>query len=191
MFLKSKCEQSKLIIMKTIRLPIKAISQFLEDIPGLKIIHLIRDPRATLMSQSIFGFCSVLNGGFYGCANRLCTKLENDILQTERLSRKYPNRIKTVFYEDMAARPIQTSKDVYHFLNRNLTQHAKKYIFNITLAGNLENCNICTTRPNSSQHINSWKMKMKDYNLRTIEERCNYVIQRFNYTLYSNVTWSP
>lgn len=188
---KENCEKASIRVMKTIRISMRMISHLLEEFPGLKIIHLIRDPRATLTSQSVFGLCSESRGGFYGCSNRYCTRVENDILETETLLKRYPDRIKRVFYEDIATKPIETSKDLYQFLGTSFTSHVQNYVFNITQAGNAENCAICTTRPNSTLHIDSWRKKIKDSNLQLIEARCNYILQQFNYTIYTNNTLLP
>ena len=181
---------AKLRVMKTIRISMRAISHLMEEFPELKIIHLIRDARATLMSQSTFGMCGPGHGGYEGCSNRFCTRLENDILESENLQRKYPKRIKTVFYENIAMNPIAASEDLYKFLGTNFTNNIKEYVFSITQAGKSDNCAICTTRQNSTQHIDSWRNKMKDKNLQIIEQRCNYVLQRFNYTMYSNSSFT-
>ena len=169
----------------------KALRPLLDEMPDLKIIHLIRDPRATLRSQRQFGMCREQYGGHYGCTNLLCTRLENDILESEKLVTKYPSRIKAVFYEDIAAKPIETSRNLYKFIGTTFTRHARNYIYNITLAGNPKDCAICTTRPNSTLHIDAWRKTLDHRFLRIIEERCNYALQRFNYTFYSNFTAFP
>ena len=86
--MKEKCEMANLRVIKTIRLSMRAISQLMEEFPELKIIHLIRDARATLMSQSGFERCRPGHGGYEGSSNRFCTRLENDILESEVLQKK-------------------------------------------------------------------------------------------------------
>ena len=189
--LREKCKMSSLRVMKTIRISMKAVSQLMAEFPELKIIHLIRDARATLMSQSIFGMCGPGHGGFEGCSNSYCSRLENDILESEILQRKFPKRIKTVHYEKIAMNPIAESEDLYEFLGTEFTKDARDYVYNITQAGKSDNCAICTTRQNSTEHIDRWRNKIKDKTLEIIERRCNYVLQRFNHTLYSNYSFIP
>ena len=184
--LKTKCKKSKVRVIKTIRMSMKMVLSLLDEIPDLKIIHLIRDPRATLRSQRAFGMCKEAVGGYKGCAHSLCTRQENDVLESERLSKMYPNRIKSVLYESIAAKPIETSIELYKFVGAAFTGHARKYIFNITQAGNPRDCAICSTRPNSTLHISAWRQTIGGEFLKIIEDRCNYILQRLNYTLYSN-----
>ncbi|XP_045207054.2 carbohydrate sulfotransferase 1-like isoform X1 [Mercenaria mercenaria] len=175
------CENSPFRIIKTIRIQLQDIRNLLEDLPNLKIVHLVRDPRATLSSQASLGMCSSRRGGQPGCTNKFCKRLENDVLAEERLMKLYPNRIMPVFYEDIAKHPLQTSKKMYDFIGAEFTLEAEAYIYNITMAGLANNCVICTTRSNSSEHVDTWKTKMKPEFINIVNERCNYVIKRYNF----------
>ena len=179
--LKSLCEQSPTRIVKTIRLPLKLISHLLDEIPWLKIINLVRDPRATLQSRRQVGMCEKIHGGTYGCASEHCRRQENDLIEADAISSRHPDRLLRVFYEDIAANPIETSRKMYDFIGSPFTPLVKDYIFNITLAGNPDNCAICTTRKNSSQHIDLWKKDISPDFLSIIEERCSYILRRYNY----------
>ncbi|XP_053408734.1 carbohydrate sulfotransferase 3-like isoform X4 [Mercenaria mercenaria] len=179
--LQSICEDSPIRIIKTIRLEFSSVKHLLEELPNLKIVHLVRDPRATLLSQSRFGACKSIRGGWQGCANRHCKRLENDVLEVEGLIKKYPNRILPVMYENIAKHPLETSKKMYEFIGADFTFEAETYIYNITMAGNENNCAICTTRSNSSEHVDTWKRKMKRDFLSTVNERCNYVLKRYQF----------
>ena len=186
--LQTKCEQSRTLLIKTIRMPMSLIGDFLDKIPELKVIHLVRDPRATLKSQAKCGECGEKQGGHIGCINKYCTRLENDILVTETLAKRYPGRIKRVFYEQIASKPLQTARELYNFIGSLFTPQVKDYIFDITQAGKEAGCSICTTRPNSTLYINAWRKDINKDFLKTIEQRCNYVLRHFNYTLYWNYT---
>ena len=184
--LKTECEQSPIRIIKTIRLPLKLISHLMEEIPGLKIVHLVRDPRATLRSQMSNGKCSrVTDGGRYNCTNNYCTRLENDKTDAEILSRRHEGRITTVLYEDIAAKPIETSKKLYDFIGTTFTRNAEEYVFNITSAGKDNMCPTCTMRANSSVYIDKWKSKMSTKFLQIIQDRCKNILQHYNYSLVS------
>ncbi|KAL4229226.1 hypothetical protein ACF0H5_012265 [Mactra antiquata] len=176
--LKHECKISSAIVLKTIRLTVKQIEYFLGDFPNLKIVHLIRDPRATLSSESRLGQCSVKKGGMLGCTSRYCARVEDDILDVERLNTTFSNRLTQVRYENIAKYPITSAKEIYKFLGFEFNEHVENYIFNITMSGKPDNCLICTTRSNSTQHIDAWKTKMKRIFIDIVNDRCHYLIKR-------------
>ena len=182
--LQKVCENSPFRIIKTIRLELHDVANLLEDLPNLKIVHLVRDPRGTLSSQSRAGRCSGQTGGQTGCTNRFCKRLENDVLAEERIMEKYPSRIMPVFYEDIARHPLEASRKMYDFIGADFTKEAEAYIYNITMAGLKNDCAICTTRPNSSEHIDSWKVRMKPEFIDIVNERCNYVLKRYKFEVF-------
>ena len=151
-------------------------------IPGLKIVHLVRDPRATLRSQMTYGMCLKQNGGKYNCTNRFCTRLENDKDEMEILSKRFKDRVTTVLYEEIAAKPIETAKKLYDFIGTTFTRNAEEYVFNITMAGNDVICPTCTMRANSSVYIDKWKSRMLPQFLQIIQERCKDILQYYNYS---------
>ena len=173
-------------ILKTIRMPLNWIRHLLDELPELKIVHLIRDPRATLHSQLRLGMCSSKHGGVIGCSLSFCERHEKDLKEGDDLSSGYPGRLIRVFYENIARRPIEASKLLFNFTGAAYTSHVQGYVYNITLAGNPNNCAICTTRSNSSAHIDSWKRKINTVLLNEIENRCNFILRRYNYTINSS-----
>ena len=120
--LKTACEQSNVRVIKTIRLSLKLISHLMKEVPGLKIVHLVRDPRATLRSQMSFGMCPMpKHGGTYNCTNKYCTRLESDSAEMEYLSKMYKGRVATVFYEDIAARHCSSLLELhFHIMRKDM-----------------------------------------------------------------------
>ena len=185
--LKSVCEQSPVRILKTIRLSLNLIGQLLADFPWLKVIHLVRDPHATLQSQKMVGMCNKERGGIQGCVSKHCNRQEKDLIEAERLVDKYPGQLLRVYYEDIAAKPIETSRKMFHFIGTTFTMQAEEYVFNITLAGKADNGVIGTTRRNSSEHIDTWKKTMTAEFLNITETLCGNLLRRLNYSLTETV----
>lgn len=90
-----------------------------------------------------------------GCANYFCKRLNNNVLQEERLLKTYLGRIITVFYADIAWQPLEISKKLYGFISASFTLEAQAYIYNISMEGQKDNCEICTTCSNSSEHVDT------------------------------------
>lgn len=178
--LQESCKTSRVRIIKTIRIALKHAKQLLETIPEMKIIHLVRDPRATLLSQSRLGRCS-LSGGRPACVNNLCRRLENDVLEEEKMLRDYPHRVLPILYEDIANRPIEMSKAMYNFIGYDFTKTVEEFVMNITSSGKEKPGPYSTRRGNSSEHIDTWKSDMDSDFIKLVQERCNYIIRRYNY----------
>ena len=176
--LKRVCEQSSIRIIKTIRMQLNQISHFLDEFEWLKIVHLVRDPRATLHSQKQFSNCDEKHGGIEGCAKEHCRRQENDLEEFNSLARKHPGRISRVLYEDIATKPIETSRTLFDFIGATFTPLAQEYIYNITLAGNEDNGVIETTRKNSSAHIDAWKITMKADFVNVTNKHCDFVLKQ-------------
>ncbi|XP_052760542.1 carbohydrate sulfotransferase 3-like isoform X2 [Mya arenaria] len=179
--LQNACQASPLRVLKTIRFDMEQARNLSVLIPDLKIIHLVRDPRATLKSQAAVGECK----GFeqQQCAERFCAMVEDNIVRADSISKSSRNRIFTLRYENLAKNPIQVSKELYKFGDGSFTKQIEDYIFNITSAGRKDDCIICTTRGNSTEHIDNWKTTMNKTFVKIIQNRCNYLLKRFGYDI--------
>ena len=49
--IKSVCQEKKIRVIKTVRLEVDTIEELKQKHPGLKIIHMVRDPRAVVLSR--------------------------------------------------------------------------------------------------------------------------------------------
>ena len=68
-----QCENTRISVVKTIRLTLSGVHGWLEKHPSMKVVHLIRDPRPQFQSQlEAFGqnwcrdvkmFCRSVEGG--------------------------------------------------------------------------------------------------------------------------------
>ena len=173
-------------MIKTIRTKMNVARTLLEELPNMKIIHLVRDPRAVLQSQSNLGQCNTEQGGIESCTNKLCYSLENNLVEEEFIMRDYPNRILPVMYEDIAKHPIETSQKLYEFAGYEFTDTIKEYVFNNTLAGE-GNTNVYSTqRSNSSEHVDNWKNTMNPDFRKYVQNRCNYVIKHYKFDTAHN-----
>lgn len=187
--LQKQCEMSPLRIIKTIRMDLSAVRSLLDLLPNLKVIYLLRDPRSVLLSQNAVGYCGKQFGGWSGCTNKHCYRVENDVITFENIAREKPERIISVFYEGIAKSPLEATKALYKFVGAECHQQVLDYVYDITMAGHKDNCEVCTVRSNSSAHIDLWKNKMDKQFLEIVENRCHYVLQKFNYNLTNSFTY--
>ena len=73
---KSKVSYSLLQFTKTVRLPLSLAEPFLKEFQDLKIVYLVRDPRATLHSRKGRDFC--VNNPVCMDPERLCGELKGN-----------------------------------------------------------------------------------------------------------------
>jgi len=102
----------------------------LQALPSLRVIHLVRDPRAVALSRMRAGDSFL---GAYTRSSRksaesnvvaeaslYCHHVTADIRSRLALEREFPDRILLIRYEDVIANPEQTFRDIYKFLDEPL-----------------------------------------------------------------------
>ncbi|XP_069134009.1 carbohydrate sulfotransferase 1-like isoform X2 [Argopecten irradians] len=179
--LTEKCLQSKHIVLKTIRISMKSLEFILEKIPTLKVIHLMRDPRGTSRSQKAVG---QLSKHYREEISYFCKQVLQDIIDKEILENKYPGRIRTVFYEDVANSPLAYSKTLYQYLGMNFTSEVEKSIFQFTLAGKSgpKKCGIlCTQMANSSSEASAWRSEINMELVKIVDSACSDLYVKVGY----------
>lgn len=160
----------------------------LRDVENMKIIHLVRDPRSTLQSQTHRGVCPWKSGGIIGCAKRHCASVwDNTLVQN---GSPYKDRILTIKYEDIALYPVETAKRMYDFVGLNFDENVKKYVYEVTLGGDRSGCTVCRLqwqigpkKDSSVDHIDSWRKAQNVKWISNIQEPCKTVMKYYNYTL--------
>ena len=182
--LRKECLKSKVRIIKTIRTRLTWLLDILEEFPSLKIIHLVRDPRAVVNSLIRVGECKVNNGGVPGCSHYFCSAMEEDLSTFKILKMLYQGRILKVTYENLASKPISVSKHMYEFIDLELDVLAEGYIRNITIAGNNSTGVMSTIRTNSSIPIDAWRTRLNTENLFIVQTICKSVMEQLGYYHY-------
>jgi len=161
-------------------MPMFALEPLLQQIPDLKIIHLIRDPRATTKSQNRFG--EIKSKFLQRDLTMFCERVYKDVLKVKEFNNLYPGRVKTVFYEDVAGNPIVLSREIYQFLGIKFTSIAEERIRNMTLSGIEKACGIlCTHRANSSAQVNAWRRDITMNFVKAVDSSCQPLYSKLGY----------
>ena len=131
--LRSVCQRSSLRAAKTVRAPMLSMDALLAADPDVRVIHLLRDPRAVVSSrleahdESVIGRYSLGNKSLNSSdvvrreAVVYCRTAVLDILVRHRLEAKYPGRILTLGYEDVVADLGRHADLLYRFLGLDAT----------------------------------------------------------------------
>lgn len=171
--LTEKCEKAQIVIEKYIRMTMEMAKHLLENTSNLKIIHLIRDPRAMLDSQarkkdSGAQKISVFNGR----AQYMCGQMAKDYSLAKELKKQYPGQIYTLRYENMVDTPVETAKHVFDFLDIPFTDRDKSYVEKYS-------------RPpvviNGSVPLSSWRKYIKPQFLDIVDRYCASLYKEFGY----------
>ncbi|XP_060066357.1 carbohydrate sulfotransferase 5-like [Ylistrum balloti] len=110
-YLENKCRSSAQRIVKSIRISFQLAKDIFKNIKHLKVIHLIRDPRAILQSRRSLG--EISSEGFVPNTKQLCHRMSRDIDEAEALLDSYPDRVFPLRYECLAEKPESVLRKIY------------------------------------------------------------------------------
>ncbi|KAK3108114.1 hypothetical protein FSP39_001467 [Pinctada imbricata] len=164
------CYKSSVRIIKTIRLSVDLTKMLLENIPNLKIIHLIRDPRAVVGSRQTGDFMKKTNL-YLLSPKELCMRYEKDIAAAKEVERIWPTGIRRIHYEDLATDPHKISRGIYEFLGLRYLPGMTKWIEQHTSARSAYSY-YGTLRTKSSEMINKWKKTLPNSLIHEADQVC-------------------
>ncbi|KAL4218862.1 hypothetical protein ACF0H5_021450 [Mactra antiquata] len=97
------CRNNSYVVTKVLRLDLTLAEIILQDIPGLKIVHLFRDPRGAISSHVFTKWFPIKLEDLRSIeqdAEVLCDRMKTDIMAALKFHEKYPNRLRGIQYED-------------------------------------------------------------------------------------------
>lgn len=190
--LRVKCLASKYRVIKTIRTRMSQVQEMMSEFPKLKIIHLVRDPRDTMMSQKARSVCG--KGGadeLALCTAKYCSHLSDDIAVMKKES-VFKNRVLSVFFEDLAFRALEVCREMYNFVKIELSESIKEYVYNLTADESKDGCKVCQenwqvgkSKLNATTHVEKWRTKMQPGFRVLVDILCKDSISYLNYS-FSN-----
>ncbi|XP_061198277.1 carbohydrate sulfotransferase 2-like [Saccostrea echinata] len=177
-YLQEKCIKAKTRTLKTIRFPMTAVETLLKRLPSLKVVHLVRDPRAILQSQLVTKLASVVNFDKYSMS--FCNRMSENIQYEKQLLVNYPHRIRRLVYENLAINPRDVTKRLYDFLFAIFDENVEKYVKSLT-SGPIVPCEYCTKRGNSTVNAFRWMKKIPAKYCRLIDKNCIDIYREVGY----------
>ncbi|ESO89849.1 hypothetical protein LOTGIDRAFT_164537 [Lottia gigantea] len=169
------CSRAKGILIKTIRSEMSFYRKMMEKHQSLKIIQLVRDPRATLFSMHKTGAINTdeWNNNLYNVAKIFCSRVLNDLEIARELEALHPERVKVVMYEDIAGDPIKKSFELHKFVGIELLEEEKMKIIKKTSTGEVS-CkdNMCTSKANSTLAASAWRNRIPFISVQIIDQAC-------------------
>ena len=193
--LEETCMQARTRSLKTIRLPMSSVGTLLRKLPSLKVVHLIRDPRAILHSQIKAGLLKKEN--FMNIARDTCKTIQSDIDDMKKVLLEHPGQVRRLVYENLATHPVEVSKRLYKFLNADFNELVEKYVRYLT-TGPAIRCDYCTRKGNSTFNSFKWMKDITPRYSRIVDKYCSSIYKEVGYLQMSasdlksnNSSWNP
>ncbi|KAM9311168.1 carbohydrate sulfotransferase 1-like [Gastrophryne carolinensis] len=189
------CRTYKYKAIKTIRIPeINHLRTLVEDPRlNLKIVHLVRDPRAVLASRMTTFVDQYRPYQIWNSSGRKPLKIDlNAIMNT---CMDYSNSIKTalgrpswlkgrymlVRYEDIAKDPLKKAIEIYNFVGLEWKDNLTAWIEENTNASVPSNVNKYTTNRNSSETAENWRLHLHFNIVQVVQDICNTTLSELGY----------
>ncbi|XP_005390077.1 PREDICTED: carbohydrate sulfotransferase 3 [Chinchilla lanigera] len=191
------CRRKDHMALKAVRIRQLEFLQPLAEDPrlDLRVIQLVRDPRAVLASRM------VAFAGKYETWKKWLAEGQDQLREEEvqrlrgncesiRLSAELGLRQPTwlrgrymlVRYEDVARRPLQKAREMYRFAGIPLTPQVEDWIQKNTQAA-LDSSGIYSTQKNSSEQFEKWRFSMPFKLAQVVQAACAPTMRLFGYKL--------
>ncbi|KAF2352117.1 Sulfotransferase domain [Trinorchestia longiramus] len=174
------CKLFPFVLIKTVRLLMNETYQLLEnDNLNLRVLLLVRDPRASMASRYAASWCKAV----FECRSEdyLCDFLESNYYSTKQLMAQFPGRVKVVRYEDIMLDPYTTVPQIYDFFRltygdevRKLLQKEDRYSVNASVA--------------QKRELHYWTEKLTFEQVSLIQSKCEVPLQMYGYKIAQNAS---
>ena len=182
------CPLFPINVIKTVRLRVEETKKLLEDsdLPNLKVIVLVRDPRGVMNSRAAMDWCAKEQ-----CADpkTVCEHLRRDVEAAYALHKEFPDRVRLVRYEDLSVLPFEVADEVLKFLGLPHEMRLDAYLETHTQAKRSKNkqgkprVNPYGTFRESKHTAFAWKSKMKFDYVQEIQNVCQEPMKTLGYNL--------
>ncbi|XP_076801917.1 carbohydrate sulfotransferase 1-like [Clavelina lepadiformis] len=185
------CKKSLLVAMKAIYVcKLEWIVPLLRDPKvNIKVIHLVRDPRATTNSRTEGkgGIDVAKNAGNIIC-ERLIPNVQfaNDVLMKDPTLRHKYMRIR---HEDFALDPIGVSAKIYDFVGINFPDSMKSWLRKATSSENKDDLSLKNpqgTNRDSMAVLSRWRESLSFEKVKAVQEICKEVMPKLGYRLFNS-----
>ena len=174
-----KCKEAPVKVIKFIRLRMPVIAELLPLYPKMKVIYLQRDPRGIFRSRMKTGLLKVAD--FRDSLNGYCNRTLSDIKFYKTLAERYPGRLKSVLYEDVAENPVEMAENIINFCGLSFSNEMKYYVLSTTSLGGADSCAFCVERGNSTKTAYEWRKYMNIEHVLYIDQHCSAVYDEFGF----------
>ncbi|XP_077513834.1 carbohydrate sulfotransferase 5-like isoform X2 [Amblyomma americanum] len=181
------CSRATSQVFKFTRLSITQVAAWLrrnpEVAPSVRVLHLVRDPRAMYASRQKLYWCR--SDKSCGDAGELCAQMRADLDAFDQLvGQMPPKRTHRIRFEDLATDAANETVRLYAKLGLDYTSSVSQYLLSHTTATKEDLRRFHSTKRNTADVANEWMKKLPRRTVARIEEVCGDVLQRLGYKFY-------
>lgn len=193
-FLNPFCRLFPFQSMKVVRMRVKFSEPLLIDpLLNVKIVLLIRDPRATMQSRRLLEWCRI-NSNCGDPAN-FCKDMVSDYKAAEVLTKKYPQRFKAIRYEDLSLNPYKGAEKILNYFGLPFGATVEQFLNSHTRT---DSGTASSTFRNSKKAPFHWMRDLSFHDIDQIQQNCTEAMSLWGYkkvdnenALKGNTTFNP
>lgn len=178
-FISRLCSHFPVHLMKLVRLPVSLIGPLLQQLQPLKVVFLVRDPRAIMASRANLTWCS------HPSCNRIeqvCRDIEQDISSFQSLQKSFPpDRLHMIRFEDFVADAENESLKLFTFIGLQMAPSVKMFLRTHTRSSDQKDP--YSTKRDSKSIPFEWRHRLASSEVSRISKHCAKVLDLLNYSL--------
>ena len=159
----------------------------------LKIVHLMRDPRAVIASMDRVGWSlnkSAINTAatnfplFTTLVQKFCSSMIQSLRFALSAEGRLPDHYTLLRYEDLVSSPLNASQELFDFAGIPMSDQVKKYLVNSANQSRDRGYTheYGTLRNNASNLVDTWRTRLSMEAVRAVETHCWPVLEILRYT---------
>lgn len=168
--LEANCRTCKLRVTKVLRLSLRFLPLLLKEVPDLKVLFIIRDPRGIINSRIQTNWYPIAEDDIASVKDNiesLCFKMKEDIKMIEQLKANFPGRFLDLSLEEIAKEPVKGYEAIFSLSGLKLTQTYLKQIK--------------TLFEEKPTFLSRWTSTLNPKYVTFTEENCSDVFIRYGY----------
>ncbi|XP_077547841.1 carbohydrate sulfotransferase 1-like [Haemaphysalis longicornis] len=188
-FMTAVCRRSLVHIVKVTRLSVAQLLAWVRQNAAirngsLKVVHLVRDPRAMVVSRKAMHWCRVTPK--CGSPEHFCREMSEDLDAFEQLKSLLPiGAAIRLRYEDIAARPQNESKALFRALGLEFSGAVVDFLKEHTTGADPEVLrNPYSIVRRSDVAALAWTRKLSWERIKEVQTTCAAVLQRLGYKIF-------
>ena len=169
-----KCSNAKIKLLKTVRVRYNTVKDWIRD-SDIKVIHLVRDPRAILNSRLLLHWDTEVE--------TVCRNLNQDLHLSSLMNDQNYYRVK---YEDLVEETTTIVKKLYDFVGMTFTDDVEQHISKLKNGRQDSNIFFGVER-SAGWNINHWRQRMPMKLIKNIEKSCAKFMKIMKYQMIADI----